>query len=79
MNTKKLNELKIGEKGRIISIDEEINIKRRLLDIGFIPGSEIECVLKSPLKDPIAYFIRGTLIALRNKNAKNIFVEVENE
>lgn len=76
MTKKYLNELKIGEIGKIVSLEEEEGIKRRLFDIGFIPGTEIECVLKSPFKDPIAYFIRGTLIALRGVNAKNILVEV---
>lgn len=76
---KYLSELNIGEKGKIISLDEELTMKRRLFDIGLIPGTQIECILKSPFKDPIAYFLRGTLIALRKKNAKNILVEVEND
>lgn len=75
MIKKCLNELKVGEIGKIISLKEDM-MKRRLFDIGFIPGTEIECVFKSPFKDPIAYFIRGTLVALRSVNAKNIFVEV---
>ena len=77
MKKKYLHGLNIGEKGKIFSLNEEESMKRRLLDIGFIPGTEIECILKSPWKDPIAYFIRGTLIALRISNAKNILVEVE--
>lgn len=76
---KYLSELNIGEKGKIVSLNEELTMKRRLFDIGLIPGTQIECILKSPFQDPIAYFLRGTLIALRKKNAKNILVEVEND
>ena len=43
--------------------------------MGMIEGTTIECVLQSPLKDPIAYFVRGTLIALRKDDSKNIIVK----
>ena len=75
MYKKTLNELKKGEKAKIINLDIEGSIKRRLLDIGLINGSTIECVLESPLKDPKAYWIRGTLIAIRNNDAKDIYIE----
>lgn len=75
MYKKTLNELKKGEKAKISNIEIEGSIKRRLLDIGLINGSNIECVLESPLKDPKAYWIRGTLIAIRNIDAKNIYIE----
>lgn len=75
MYKKTLNELKKGEKAKIINLEIEGSIKRRLLDIGLINGSTIECVLESPLKDPKAYWIRGTLIAIRNNDAKNIYIE----
>ncbi|MHC4342150.1 MAG: metal-dependent transcriptional regulator [Planctomycetota bacterium] len=42
---------------------------RRLLDLGFVPGTAVEAELESPNGDPIAYRIRGTLIALRREQA----------
>jgi len=55
---------------------EEV-LKRRFLDLGFIPGEKIECVLISPFHDPKAYLVNGNIIALRNKDARNIEVTYE--
>ncbi len=70
-----LNNLKIGESGYIRKIFLEENIKRRLQELGFIDGTIIKCVLKSPLNDPKAYFVKGTTIALREEITENILVE----
>lgn len=48
--------------------------RRRMLDLGLIPGTVIDIVRKSPLGDPIAYNIRGALIALRKEEAEQILV-----
>lgn len=69
-----LNELKVGEKAKIININNS-SIKRRLMDIGLIENSIVECALESPFKDPKAYLIKGALIAIRNKDAINIMVQ----
>lgn len=69
-----LCDLKIGDKAIITSNNSGENIKRRLLDIGLVNGTKIECVLKSPFKDIKAYLIRGALIAIRNIDTKNIKV-----
>lgn len=52
------------------------DIRRRLLDMGLIEGTRVECVMKSPGGDPIAYLIRGAVIALRNEDAENVIVSV---
>lgn len=75
MRKNTLNELKKGEKAIVKDIELEGSIKRRLLDIGLIKDSMVECVLESPLKDPKAYWIRGALIAIRTSDAKKIFIE----
>lgn len=67
-----LDNLKIGKCGRVIQIDKNAKLYRRFLDIGIIEGTKLECVLESPAKDPKAYFIRGTVIALRNEDARGI-------
>lgn len=71
----KLNFLNIGEKGIIKKINSDSSIRRRLLDIGLINGTTIECVLKSPFGDPTAYAIRGAVIAIREEDAKKIYIE----
>lgn len=75
MHKNTLNELKKGEKAVIKALEIEGSMKRRLLDIGLIKDSIVECVLESPLKDPKAYWIRGALIAIRNSDAKKIYIE----
>ena len=51
------------------------SIRRRLQDIGLIEGAEVECLYKSPPGDPIAYQIRGAVIALRIEEVEKIIVE----
>lgn len=75
MNKIMLSDLKLGEKGYVRKIFLTGDIKRRLQDLGFVDGSLIKCVLKSPLKDPTAYFIKGTTIAIREEIAQNILIE----
>lgn len=75
MSKNTLNELKKGQRAIVKELEIEGSMKRRLLDIGLIKDSVVECVLESPLKDPKAYWIRGALIVIRNSDAKNIFIE----
>ncbi|MCU0454208.1 MAG: DtxR family transcriptional regulator [Bacteroidetes bacterium] len=49
--------------------------RRRLLDLGFVPGTPITPELPSPGGDPVAYRVRGALVALRNVQAAQILVE----
>ena len=69
-----LDKLKIDMEATIIKVSGLELLKRRLLDLGFIPGEKTKCVLISPFKDPKAYLINNNVIALRNKDAKNIEV-----
>jgi len=73
----RLSSLRQGEKGQVIGISSECRgaNRRRLLDLGFIKGTEIETGLESPMKEPKAYLIRNTLIALRNDQADLILIE----
>lgn len=48
--------------------------RRRMLDLGIVPGTAIDVIRKSPLGDPIAYNIRGASIALRREEAEQILV-----
>lgn len=72
-----LDMLKLDEEVLIKKVSGLELLKRRLLDLGFIPGSITKCVLISPFKDPKAYLINNSIIALRAKDAKNIEVTYE--
>lgn len=70
-----LNNLKIGESCYIKNIFLDKSTKRRLMELGFIDGSIVKCVFKSPFNEPVAYFVKGTTIALRKEITKNILIE----
>ncbi len=72
---KNLNELKIDETGYLLKIDDNCNVKKRLLDLGFIENTEITPILKSPLGDPRAFLVRNTTIAIRKEDCDKIFVK----
>lgn len=68
-----LDQLQLGGKAIVTKLNSGAKIKRRLLDLGFTPGAVTEAVLLSPGKDPTAYLIRGTVIALRSEDARVVF------
>lgn len=70
-----LNFLPLGKKAKVKLLTSEGMTRRRMLDLGLIGGTEIEALQKSPSGDPVAYCIRGTVIALRSEEASKIFVE----
>lgn len=71
---KTLKDLKTGQCGKIKKILSDDSIKRRLLDIGLIEGTCVECVGKSPCGDPSAFLIRGAVIAIRHEDCKKIIL-----
>jgi len=73
-NIKSLKDLKQGQKAKVKSILSTGSIRRRLQDIGLIEGTDVECLQKSPAGDPVAYLIRGAVIALRSEDSSNVLV-----
>lgn len=70
-----LNTIPIGSKGRVNLLTADGIIRRRFLDLGLINGTEVKAIAQSPSGDPIAYLIRGAVIALRSEDASKILVE----
>ena len=70
-----LNDLPLNHFGIIKEIFCKKNIKRRLLDLGLIKGTKICPVLISPSKDPRAFLVRGSIIAIRKEDAEKIKIE----
>lgn len=66
--------LKEGQSGRVETLYTTGSMRRRLQDLGIIEGTTIECLQKSPSGDPVAYKIRGTVIALRSEDANKIII-----
>ena len=74
---KKLSELEPGEKGTIVKVQGSRALRRRLLDMGVIRGTEIEMVRKSPLGDPLEFLVKGYNLSLRKTECENVYVEVK--
>ena len=70
-----LDQLKRGESATITRLTAKGMERRRLLDLGILPGTHLVAELKSPLGDPVAYRVRDTLIAIRNAQASQIEIE----
>ena len=69
-----LDRLQPLQRGIVMSVGGEEAMKRRLEELGIIRGTVIECVMISPLGDPVAYRIRGSVVALRRKDAAGIMI-----
>ena len=76
MPTKPLNQLKPKDTGKIIRVEGGGALRRRLLDMGVIPGTEVKVERVAPLGNPIEIKIRGYHLSLRKEEAANIYVEV---
>lgn len=71
---KTASELNFGEKGIIADIDKSNPSCSRMLEIGFTPGQEIQLINSATFRDPLAFSIRGTLIAIRKNEADCIIL-----
>lgn len=76
---KKLSDFNVGETGRIVKVEGEGKIRRRLFDMGVTPGADIILMKKAPLGDPIEITIRGYELTLRKNEAIYVTVEVNEE
>lgn len=69
-----LCDLMPGQCAKIKELLNTDNMRRRLLDIGLIGDTFVECVGKSPMGDPSAFLIRGAVIAIRSDDCKDILI-----
>jgi DtxR family transcriptional regulator, Mn-dependent transcriptional regulator len=76
-----LSDLRLGGTAQVIELSPACRgaDRRRLLDLGFVPGAEVKAELSSPTGDPMAYRIRGTLIALRREQSCFIRVSTSDQ
>ncbi len=71
-----LDMLPVGETGCVESMELGGTMRRRLQDLGMIPGTKVRPTKKSPKGGPTAYMIRDTVYALRKEDASRIHVTV---
>ncbi len=70
-----LSRLPLGKKARVLSLSAREPLKGRLMDLGFVTGSEVLPLYAAPMGDPRAYLICDTVIALRQRDAATVAVE----
>lgn len=70
-----LNELKIGQQSKIVAVNGQGALRRRLLDMGLTPHTEVLVRKMAPMGDPIEIHLRGYELTLRVDDAKNIEIE----
>ncbi len=74
MRGKSLSDLEPGQKARVAKISGSGSIKRRILDMGLVPGSEIEMERYAPLGDPVEVKLKGCHLSLRKEEAEKIIL-----
>ncbi|MBN1565986.1 MAG: ferrous iron transport protein A [Anaerolineae bacterium] len=70
-----LADLHPGETGTVSALHSQGPERRRMMDLGIIPGTTISVEMNSPLGDPVAYRVRDTLVALRREQAQLILID----
>jgi len=76
MNVKRLSELVVGQTGKVISVEGDLYIKRRLLELGIIKGTQIKILRVSPLKNTFLIHLHDYSLALRKNSLNLVRVEV---
>lgn len=71
-DARSLWQLAPGHRAWVGELSAQGELRRRLRDLGFVPGAQVECLGKSPLGDPAAYRVRGAVVALRRRDAQLI-------
>lgn len=71
-----LNEVEIKSKVKVIGIVPDSKVRRKIMDMGIVRGTEIVVAGKAPMGDPIELRLRGYSLSLRKNEAKDILVEV---
>ena len=67
-----MDELAVGQRGCVGAITAPKQLKRRLMDMGFTKGVDIEVVKMAPMGDPMEVSLRGYNLCLRKAEARVI-------
>lgn len=71
-----LEELPIGKNARVVAVNGEGRVTRRLLEMGVVPGVGVEVIKRAPFGDPVQVRVRGYSLAMRKTEANSIEVTV---
>lgn len=71
-----LGSIPLGREVEICEILLDAPMRERLFDLGLTPGCRVRCIYAAACGDPRAYLVRGTVLAIRNRDANAIEVRV---
>lgn len=74
-----LYDLPVGRTATVNSIQAEGITRRRMMDLGLLPGTRVEALRAGPAGDPKAYRIRGAVIAFRKEEAHQVLIDFKGE
>lgn len=72
LSTVTLDQLQPGQTATVTALHSAGLNRRRMLDMGILPGTTITVEMRSPLGDPTAYRVRGSVVALRREQSREI-------
>lgn len=67
-----LDQLLVGETADVLEVTGEGVFRRRLLEIGLLPGTRVERTGQAPLGDPLSFRVRGAVVCLRRADARAV-------
>ena len=74
-----LRDLEVGQKARIVAVNADGELGRRIRDMGLVPGIDVEIMGRAPLQDPVAVRLPGFTLSLRNNEADHVLVALDDE
>ena len=72
-----LNQLGAGCRGFVVAVGGDRDLRRRLLEMGFCNGANVEVIRRAPLGDPIEFRLRGYHLSLREAQAKCVQIAMK--
>ena len=69
-----LSDLRPGQREIVEALHSTGAMRRRLLDIGLVEDTNVECLGRSPGGDPAAFLIRGAVIAIRDSDGRDVLL-----
>ena len=72
----RLDELEPGRQARVVRVEGDAALRRRIMDMGLVPGTEVRLERSAPLPDPISFRVRGSALSLRRAEAAAVRVAV---
>ncbi len=72
-----LSEIKPGQIVEVVSVAGQSSFRRRLMELGLVPGTRVELLRVAPLGDPVELLLRGASLSIRKAEASVIEVSTE--